>query len=296
MPTTIAVGVDGSESSLIALRWALKTAAGRGADLLAVIAKPPRHDRAGEPERSTRLRNSEIHDDIVQTRRAITETANGATIHVEELEGNPTQVLLSVSGRVDLLVVGGHGYSGWRDYFTPSVTGQLAVRTKAAVCVVRAIAQPERHRIVVGYETRSGPAAVEFAIAEASVRKASVLIVSTWQYPRDTRATSPEAGVILEQGASAALLQIATDLRQAHPGVAIDTVVRFGYPVDVLAEFAESSDMVVVGSNVYSGLLHSGLKNARLLNSGLATLVVGSVAIGVLRRVATPVVIVPHGG
>jgi len=48
------------------------------------------------------------------------------------------------------------------------VSGQLAIRTKAAVCVVRAIAQPERHWIVVGYDARSGPAAAEFAIAEAA--------------------------------------------------------------------------------------------------------------------------------
>ena len=149
-------------------------------------------------------------------------------------------------------------------------------------------------RIVVGYDARSGPAAVEFALAEASARKASTLIVSTWHYPRDTRATSPEAAVILEQGAAAALLELVTELRREYPGVSIDTVVRFGYPVDVLAELADSTDMVVIGSQKYSGFLNKGIVNGGLLPGGLATLVVGSVAIGVLRRVATPVVIVPH--
>lgn len=310
MPTTIAVGVDGSEPSLIALRWALAAAAVRDAEVLVVIAEPPRPERAREPARATRLRNAEIADQITATRRAIretvrsengdiapsTETPGAATVHIEQRQGSPTEVLLAVSGRVDLLVVGGHGYSGWRDHFTPSVSGQLAIRTKAAVCVVRAIVRPERHRIVVGYDARSGPAAAEFALAEAAARGASTLIVSTWQYPRDTRATSSEAAEILEQGAAAALGEFATELRHAHPGMTIDTVVRFGYPVDVLAELAESTDMLVIGSQQHSGLFGNGIRTGGLLPGGLATLVVGSVAIGILRRVATPVVIVPSAG
>ena len=39
MPPSVAVGVDGSDASLVALRWALTAAAVRGADLLAVIAR-----------------------------------------------------------------------------------------------------------------------------------------------------------------------------------------------------------------------------------------------------------------
>ena len=333
MSTTIAVGVDGSEPSLIALRWALAAAAVRDAEVLVVIAEPPRLERARQPARSNRLRNAEVADQIAATRRAIretvrtengdiatginsveshridapsidapstvtssTETRRTATVHIDQRPGSPTEVLLAVSSRVDLLVVGGHGYSGWRDHFTPSVSGQLAIRTKAAVCVVRAIVRPERHRIVVGYDPRSGPAAAEFAITEAAARGASTLIVSTWHYPRDTRATSMEAAEILEQGAAAALLELATQLRQAHPGMAVDTVVRFGYPVDVLAELAESADMLVIGSQRNSGLFGNGIRNGGLLPGGLATLVVGSVAIGILRRVPTPVVIVPYAG
>lgn len=287
MPNTIAVGVDGSEASLIALRWALNAAAVRGADLLAVIAGETGRETSG----STTRRATDGANQVVATCRAITDIADGRPVRIEQLPGSPTEVLLAVSGRVDLLVVGGHGYGGWRDHFTPSVTGQLAIRTKAAVCVVRAIAPQQRHRIVVGYDVRSGAAAVQFAIAEAALRKASTLIVSTWQYPRDTRATSPEPADILEQGAAAVLAELARELRLAHPGAVIDTVVRFGHPVDVLAGFADSADMVVIGCHQHRGMFPS-----RLPGRGLTTLVVGSVAIDLLRRVATPVTIVPHAG
>jgi len=76
--------------------------------------------------------------------------------------------------------------------------------------------------------------------------------------------------------------------------MSIDTVVRLGYPVEVLAELADSTDMLVIGSQKNSGLFGNGIRSGGLLHGGLATLVVGSVAIGILRRVSTPVVIVPH--
>ena len=291
MPNVIAVGVDGSSPSVVALRWALRLAAMHGADLTAVIARPPgsdpSRDSAGEPA----SRIAEIDEYLAQVGRTITETAQGAPVTVESLEGNPTEVLLAVSDRVDLLVVGGHGYKGWRRHFATSVAGQLAIRTRAAVCVVREIREPAASRILVGHESETGSAAARFAVAQAARSGASVLIVTTWQYPRDTRATSPEAATILEEGAAAALYELTRTLRAEFPAVSIDTVVRLGHPVEVLAELAEDTDMVVIGTREHRRVFGGGL-----FGGGLATLVVGSVAIGLLRRVQTPVVIVPTEG
>lgn len=284
MPSPIAVGVDGSDASLVALRWALATAAVRGADVLAVIARPAGPDR-GRNSTVDAERSRELDSANAGIRLAITAAADGTAVQIEELPGSPTEVLLAVSERVDLLVVGGHGYSGWRDHFTRAVTGQLAVRTKAAVCVVRTIPDLVQHRIVVGYDGPASISAVDFAVAESARRGASTLIVSSWQYPRDTRATSAEASGLLEQSAAAALQEVAADMREVYPDVAIDTVVRLGAPVDVLADFAGTSDMLVVGSHHPRGFGKGG---------GFATLVVGSVTIGLLRRVTSPVVIVPH--
>jgi len=64
--------------------------------------------------------------------------------------------------------------------------------------------------------------------------------------------------------------------------------VQLGTPVEVLAELAEDADMVVIGTPEHRRSFGGGL-----FGGGLATLVVGSVAIGLLRRVGTPVVIVP---
>jgi|GEM_PF-5928027 len=280
MPDSFAVGVDGSAASLIALRWALDAAQAHGAELIAVIAGP--HSTGGSPESTTSLRHRRrvIKDDIVAVRALIREQAGAAPITVEVLSGSPTDVLLAISGRVQLVVIGGHGYSGWRDSFSASVSGQLVVHTRSALCVVRTIPLPPRRRILVGHDATSNGAAVRFAMAEAVSRSASVLIATTWHYPIDTRATSPEAAEILEEGASAAVAAIAAQARAAHPGVVVDTTVQLGYPVEILAELGEQADLTVVGSHG---------------RSGFASLVVGSVAIGLLRRLDSPVVIVPDG-
>lgn len=286
MPHTIAVGVDGSAPSLVALCWALRVAARHRSTLIAVIAQPPALDRSAEHNPAVASRNHEIAEQLSETTRAITAAAQGAPVQVETQEGNPTEVLLAVALRVDLLVVSGHGYHGWRRHFTTSISGQLAVRTKAAICVVRDIAQPARGRILVGHQAETGIDPVRFAVAEAALAGSGVMIVTTWQYPRDTRATSAETAGILEEGAEASLAETVAAVRAEFPAVPIDTAVRLGHPVEVLAELADSADMVVIGSREHRGLL----------SGGLATLVVGSVAIGLLRRVQMPVVIVPQPG
>ena len=131
------------------------------------------------------------------------------------IEGSPTDVLLNISGRVDLLVVAGQGYSGWRESLTPSLSGQLAARTRAALCVVRSVPERPYGRIVVGYDGSSSDAAVRFAADEAALRAAQLLLVTTWRYPRDTRATSWEAAGLLEEGAAASQATIADELRRS---------------------------------------------------------------------------------
>lgn len=189
-------------------------------------------------------------------------------------------MLLAITDRVDLLIVGGQGHWGWRAVMSGSVIEKLAIHTKAALCVVRDV-PPIRNRIVVGYDGPGSDSAVGFAVAEAVARGAALTIATSWRYPvRDTKASSPETAGLLEESATAALEPVVQHVRRAHPALAVDTDVRFGQPVAVLADLSNSADMLVVGSPG---------------RGELATLVVGSVALGLLQRVRAPVVIVPHG-
>ena len=307
MTDVIAVGVDGGEPSLLALRWAGAEAALRQARLVVVVARPSALEWPHDSPRNVDEINRHIDDRMDQIGAAIGRTLSptgddadrppvpaGATQaetekepaaehglqpEIEIIEGHPTSVLVTVSKRVDLLVVGGRGFGGWKDAFAGSLTGHLAGHTGAPLAVVRSYAPQRRGRIVVGVDGVSSAEAVRFGVAEAALRGASLLVVSTWQYPvLGTRPTSPEAAELLEAGARALLAEAVAACRLQHPRVQLDTLVRMGHPAEVLAEQADLADLVVVGS-----------RN----RGGFATLMLGSVVIDVLHRVAGPVVVVP---
>jgi len=279
VPSTIAVGIDGSEPSKVALRWAMAAAAARRAQVSAVIATPPR--RRGPGNKLPVQRGST--DELARARDLARSLSGVSGVTVAEVPGSPADVLLDISARVDLLVVGGHrqwGWQrGWRRALSASIPEQLANNTRTALCVARAIPDPTRGRIVVGHDGTSSHQAVRFACAEAAHRGWAVQLVSTWHYPSDTRPTSPDPAALLAESAAAAQRETISEIGRDYPTVQVDPLVCLGHPVDVLAQLAAAADMVVVGSHG---------------RHGLVSLLMGSVAIGLLHRLESPVVIVPN--
>ena len=219
MTGVIAVGVDGSDPSLLALRWARVEAGLRQARLIAVIARPSALEWPHDSPQHVDEINRHISDRMTQIRAAIARTlpfsgegtggqpqsrvhteadsqadaahergaghSPGPAVEpeIEIIEGHPTSVLVTVSKRVDLLVVGGRGFGGWKGAFARSLTGHLAGHTSTPLAVIRSYGGQPRGRIVVGVDGLSSSEAVSFGVEEAVLRGASVLVVSTWQYP-----------------------------------------------------------------------------------------------------------------
>jgi nucleotide-binding universal stress UspA family protein len=109
----IVVGVDGSEPSKAALRWALRQGRLTGAVVEAVIAWefPTAY---GYPAPVMDVDLEEIATN--QVRAAISEATRGAPpVQVRYLvaEGNAARVLLDASADADLLVVGSRGHGGF---------------------------------------------------------------------------------------------------------------------------------------------------------------------------------------
>ncbi len=197
------------------------------------------------------------------------------------VQGHPAQVLAEVSTSASMLVVGGRGQGAWQGALAGSLTGQLAGRTRAPMVSVRSLPERRRGRIVVGVDGRSSHDAVRFAFEEAALRGSSVHVVTTWQLPVFGGHPSADAAAMLETGATAAQREGVGDAPAAHPGVPIETTVRMDHPVDALADAAADADLVVVGSRG---------------RGGFTSLMLGSVAIGVLHRVTAPVAVVPERG
>ncbi len=137
-------------------------------------------------------------------------------------------------------------------------------------------------RIVVGVDgSDESLAALRWALREAALRGASLLVLHAWAYPAAVgfptmRLVDP--GVMKES--SEALL--ADAVRNATAGapstVAIDPVVTEGAAARALVDASEGADLLVVGARGHGGFLG---------------LVLGSVATQVVHHATCPVVVVP---
>src|ERR1700733_6585743 len=141
-PTTrrpIVVGVDGSESSLAALRWAARQAELTGAPLEIVSAwewpvsysgwetpLPPDYDPADEARRQLDKAVSAVLPprDAIEVRQSV-------------IEGHPAPVLEALSTTADLVVVGSHGHGEFAGMLLGSVSEHCVTRCHCPVAVIR---------------------------------------------------------------------------------------------------------------------------------------------------------------
>ncbi|MCZ7415260.1 MULTISPECIES: universal stress protein [unclassified Streptomyces] len=133
----IVVGVDGSESSRSALRWAARHAALTGAELRPVQAwQPPLG--YGMPVDYSGI------DFAQQTRRSLDQSVEealgthpGVPVRPQAVEGHPAAVLVEASRDADLLVVGSHGRGAFAGMLLGSVSGHCVHHASCPVLVVR---------------------------------------------------------------------------------------------------------------------------------------------------------------
>lgn len=134
----IVVGVDGSEESEGALRWAGSLAKDLDAEVIAVYALTP----LGEftlslppfPPRNLRREfESELEDHWCKTLREL-----GARYRSLVVESGPVSALLRVSDKehADLIVVGGHRHGTLADHVLGTVAARLVHRGRTPVVVV----------------------------------------------------------------------------------------------------------------------------------------------------------------
>ncbi|MFC9652761.1 MULTISPECIES: universal stress protein [unclassified Streptomyces] len=140
MSGTIVVGVDGSEPSLKALRWAVRQAKLTGDEVGAVIGwEYPATGWAGmlpgmPPEFEPEQLAWQILDEALD--RTL-EADVAAVVERRVVSGPAAQVLLDSSEGASLLVVGDRGYSGFKAALLGSVSLHVTQHAKCPVVVVR---------------------------------------------------------------------------------------------------------------------------------------------------------------
>ena len=148
MSKPIVVGVDGSDASREALRWAAEEAKLRSAPLVAVhawsfvppqpIGDPgmlavPAGDLPGQLEAERRAAEGVLEEALADALAA----AAGIEVERKLLEGDAAEALVAESESAQLVVVGSHGRSGLRAALLGSVSRHVTSHAACPVVVVK---------------------------------------------------------------------------------------------------------------------------------------------------------------
>lgn len=251
-PESVVVGVDGSADSLRAVDWAFTEAIEQGRPLhLMHVAAPAmfQGDALPTTEREMRERGEQAIAAATQRRPAGSEVEVTSSL----VDGTPAKVLIDASSQAQLVVVGSRGHGGFAGLLLGSVSGHVARHAKCAVAVVKATADPQATRIIVGVDfSESGQDALARGFRMAAERGVRLTAIHTWLDVSESgaRVMFPREEDVVErtQEGTRHLQRAVADWQGKHPQVQVNLEVIPGHAARVLADASEHAVAVVVGS------------------------------------------------
>lgn len=284
----VVVGVDGTEGSIEALRWAAHEAARRQCRLhVMTCAELPVSVEAGLVGNGS-LAGSSM-DELVHQREEVNRRAVdlarsfglGIDVSGETVLGAPGYAVASAAREDDIVVVGATSHPGRHTDVLGSVATVVAYRAHGPVVVVHGADRPSPGlgRIVVGIDgSPCSDEALRWAVDEAARSGAEVELVHAWSYPYPSArhgGSDPrhEMRVDAMRTLEAAECRARTQCQQ----VRVHSVVSEDNPAKALIDAGRSADLVVVGSRG---------------RGGFAALVLGSTSRTVLQHASVPVALV----
>ena len=137
----IVAGVDGSASSLAALRWAVRQAELTGAAVEAVIAwrypvlpvpVGPAPAAVIDPADFEKTADMTVTEAI----HAVAGSGSNVQVSAQVREGDAAQILIAAAAGADLLVVGSRGHGGFTEALLGSVSTSLLQHAPCPVGIV----------------------------------------------------------------------------------------------------------------------------------------------------------------
>ena len=137
----IAVGVDGSETSLDALRWAIDQAS--EGDLVRAVYVWQLHRGAVPdvvPVSELQRMRPEADQFVAEVVDSVTAGLEGPLPEIERVSyyGHPGRWLVDLSDEVDLLVVGSRGMGGFKGLMLGSVSTYVAHHARCPIVIIPA--------------------------------------------------------------------------------------------------------------------------------------------------------------
>ena len=269
----IVVGLDGSDESRSALRWAVAEAAIWDAeldvvhawDLPFVIVPPPINLTYPADIEALERSAGALLDAEVEAVRVHT---GPSPRQVEKIivRDTATRALLETAKGADLLVVGSRGHGGFTGLLLGSVSNQCVHHAPCPVTVVRETVDSSTHtRIVVGVDgSACGHEALTWAIAEAAARQQPLVALAAWSWLDQPGKFDPDYG---EKDVKAmAEAAVARALGEVRGGSDLDIEIRpvNDLPARALIEASSEASLLVVGSRGlggFKGLLLGSVSN-----------------------------------
>lgn len=280
MTYTWIVGLDGSDGSASALRWASELAQQRDERVTPIAAwHVPFPIWLMTGRRAVDVDRLGIEAEVaVHAAEAVDKIEHASVVDEPRvLEGHPASTLLEMAGPDTPVVVGRRGISELKHRLLGSVSHYLVTHSTGPVVVVPDDWETAPlKRIVVGFDgSPFASAALRWALtvapSDAEVEAVVAIDVIPWLSPEVVVERHPEAVVAARERISAAVDTVDPDGRAAR------NFVLHG-PRHALAEALEGADLVVVGPR--------GIGE-------LASAMLGSVTTWLLHDARCPVAVVP---
>jgi nucleotide-binding universal stress UspA family protein len=290
VPTThhgIAVGVDGSAPSKVAVDWAAREASLRGLSLTLVHVIPSSLTRMW-PQVPTPPELQEWHElnghEILRQARQVAEDAmkgrNSIEVSGHIVTGNASATLIDLSKEAAMVVVGCRGLGVIGRRLLGSVSWGLVHHAHCPVAVIHdedpLMPTAAMAPVVVGIDgSPASESATAIAFEEASRRGVELVAVHAWS----DFAVSELPGIEwsdLQKQAEETLDERLAGWQERYPHVVVRRVVVLDRPAHQLLEQSESAQLTVVGSHG---------------RGGFAGMLLGSVSSAVAESARMPVIV-----
>ncbi|MFF7168877.1 MULTISPECIES: universal stress protein [Streptomyces] len=272
MELPLVVGIDGSDSSLVALDWAVDEAARQGLPLRLVHASLwERYEGSTLSTGLDRPSEQVMAENIVGTAVERARRRNPEVkVSTEVVPEEAVDALLHAGHNASALVTGSRGRGELKGLLLGSVGLAVAGRAHCPVIVVRgdrAGVAGTHERIVLGAgDPASGGEAARFAFRTAEKRGGVLDVVRAWRCPAHETADEPrlaeDPAHLHEERASGQLDALVQDAVTEHPGVRVRRSTVEGPARRVLLNRSAAADLVVVGARRRTG--HFGLQLGRV--------------------------------
>jgi nucleotide-binding universal stress UspA family protein len=265
----IVAGVDGSESSLRAVDWAVDEAARHGCALRLVYASLwERYEGITPSVGIERPAGGMMARNVLAAaEQRAAHRQPDVKLSVDVLTEPPVAALLGEGRDAFAVVVGSRGRGPLTSMMLGSVSLGVAGRATCPSIVVRgtspALEGRFRRVLLAVAGTPEGAEAVDFGFREARARSCELRAVHAWWRSED------DVEAVDQVAEAQSLLDGALqDATGRYPGVRLEREITDGPARGVLLRAAESADMLVVGAHRRHGQhgLHLGLTGHALLH------------------------------